>query len=232
MHSGTAMHSKFAAVERSHLLSVGTLARIELDDSIGHLDIEGTISAVDDKRVTVRFRQLTQPIAPRLSSDHVAVLKVWDRFGMHRAEATVHAVIEEGGNAAVIVAAPSRFLGTQTRRFFRVSARLGLTVERMGGESAPPPIERTLSWDISAGGLSFLSDNSFEVNDRVAVTMVLPQEVVGPSGDLPRFETRVVRSEAIAETTRRFFGVEFQNITQRQRDRLVEVVLGLQRIIR
>jgi hypothetical protein len=227
------MLSRFAAVERSHLLCVGTLARIEVVDPTGNLDIEGTISAVDERRVTVRFRQLTQPIGPRLSSERLAVLKVWDRFGMHRAEATVHAVIEEGGNAAVIVGAPTRFLGTQTRRFFRVSARLGLTVERLGGagEAPSPPAERTLSWDVSAGGLSFLSDNAFEVDDHVAVTMSLPQEVAGTSGDL-RYETRIVRSETIPDTTRRFFGVEFLNITQGQRDRLVEVVLGLQRIIR
>jgi hypothetical protein len=226
------MLSKFAAVERSHFLSVGTLARIEVTDAAGHLDVEGTISAVDDQRVTVRFRQLAEPIAPRLSSDSPAVLKVWDRFGMHRAAAKVHAVIEEGGSAAVIVGAPTSFLGTQTRRFFRVSARLGLTIERIGGELPAPPAERTLSWDLSAGGLSFLSDNPFEVDDHVAVTMILPQEVVGPSGDLPRFETRVVRSEVIADTSRRFYGVEFLNITQLQRDRLIEAVLGLQRIVR
>lgn len=226
------MLSKFAAVGRSHLLSVGTLARIEVEDAAGHLNIEGTISAVDDQRITVRFRQLAEPIAPRLSSDRPAVLKVWDRFGMHRAETKVHAVIEQGGSAAVILGAPTSFLGTQTRRFFRVSARLGLTIERIGGETPPPPAERTLSWDVSAGGLSFLSDNSFEVDDHVAVTMRLPQEVLGPSGDFPRFETRVVRSETIADTSRRFFGVEFLNVTQGQRDRLIEAVLGLQRIVR
>src|SRR6478609_10684190 len=170
------------AVERSHLLCVGVLARIEVGD--GAVDVEGTITAVDGQRLTVRFRQLSAPLSPLLAKDRMAVLKVWDRYGMHRAEVPIHGVIEEGGNAAVIVGAPTHFVGTQTRRFARVSARLELSLERAG--AAPP--ERTMSWDISAGGLSFLSDSGLEIDDRLTVTLVLPQEVADLVGEVPALE--------------------------------------------
>ena len=227
------MVTRSLAVERSHLLCVGALARIEVETGSGDgmLDIEGTITAVDGQRLTVRFRQLAAPLAPQLPQDRVVVLKVWDRYGMHRAEVTIHGVIEEGGNAAVIVGAPTHFIGTQTRRFARVASRLELTLERPGA-GAPGPSERTLSWDISAGGLSFLSDSALSVDDRIAVTLFLPLEVADLVGEVPALELRVVRAETIAETGARFFGGEFQNVSQRLRERLVQVVLGLQRIMR
>ncbi len=227
------MVTRSLAVERSHLLCVGALARIECADGDGTLDVEGTITAIDGQRLTVRFRQLSAPLSPLLAQDRVAVLKVGDRFGMHRAEVPIHGVVEEGGNAAVIVGAPSHFIGTQTRRFARVSARLELSLARagQGGERAMLP-ERTLSWDISAGGLSFVSDSALEVDDHIAVTLVLPQEVADMVGEVPALETRVVRSETIGETGPRFFGGEFENVSRRARERLVEVMLGLQRIMR
>jgi hypothetical protein len=225
------------AVERSHLLCVGTLARLEVSDDAGNLGVEGTITAIDDQRLTVRVRELATPLAPRMLRDRVAVLKVWDRFGMHRAEAQIHGVVEDGRNAAVIVGAPTHFVGTQTRRFARVPARLELMLELAdtdseAGVAAPALFERTLSWDISAGGLSFLSDISLEIDDRLAVTMILPREVAPMSGELLRLETRVVHSETVEGSRRRFFGVEFLNVSGQQRDRLVEVMLGLQRIMR
>jgi hypothetical protein len=225
------MVSKSSESERSHLLQVGANARIEVESPAGTVDIEGTISAADDRRVTLRFRQLDQPLAPRLLVDSRAVLKLWDRFGLHRAEATVHSVIEEGRSAAVILTAPTRFVGTQTRRFFRVSARLELALEHIGAES-PVTTERALSCDVSAGGLSFLSDSVFAVDDHLIVSMILPTEVAGLAIDMSRIETRVVRTEAVPQTDRHFVGVEFQNVSQRQRDRLIEVMLGLQRIVR
>ena len=62
--------------------------------------------------------------------------------------------------------------------------------------------------------------------------MILPREVAGVSGELQKLDARVVRTEILDENGRRFFGVEFQNVTPWQRDRLVETMLGLQRIIR
>jgi hypothetical protein len=223
------MATRTLAVERSHLLCIGALARIEVGD--GALDVEGTITALDGQRLTVRFRQLAAPLSPFLAQDRMAVLKVGDRYGMHRAEVPIHGVVEEGGNAAVIVGAPTHFIGTQTRRFARVSARLELSLERPDAVNAPLP-ERTLSWDISAGGLSFVSDSALELDDRISVTLVLPQEVADLVGEVPALETRVVRSETISDSGARFFGGEFQNVSRHLRERLVEVMLGLQRIMR
>jgi len=227
------------APTRPHTLSLGTHARVDVENPDGTFSIEGTIFAVDAERVAIRFRDLTVPLAPRLALDAPVVLKVWDRFGMNRAETTVHAIIEDGGNGAIILGAPAGFVGTQTRRFFRVSARLELTLKLLVAQSAAArpaertPAERTLSCDVSAGGISFLSDSEFEINDRVSVSMILPQEVAGLAGaDLQKLDGRIVRSETVADSGRRFFGVEFQNVTQRQRDRLVETMLGLQRIVR
>ena len=212
------------------MLSLGTHARIELESS--SLSIEGTIFAIDAERVAIRFRDQSIPLAPRLPLDTPVVLKIWDRYGMNRAETTVHAIIEDGGNGAIILGAPSGFVGTQTRRFFRVAAKLELTLERLVAETAPARSERALSCDISAGGLAFFSDSSYQIDDRVSVTMVLPREVAGMSGELQKLDARVVRSEAIDPTGRKFFGVEFQNVSPWLRDRLVETMLGLQRIMR
>ncbi len=225
---------------RPHTLSLGTHARVDVEHLDGTFSIEGTIFAVDSERVAIRFRDLAVPLAPRLALDAPVVLKVWDRFGMNRAETTVHAIIEDGGSGAIILGAPAGFVGTQTRRFFRVSARLELTLKRLVAQSAEatrpeerPPGERALSCDVSAGGVSFLSDSEFEINDRVSVSMILPQEVAALAGvDLQKLDGRIVRTEMVEDSGRRFFGVEFQNVTPRQRDRLVETMLGLQRIVR
>ncbi len=64
------------------------------------------------------------------------------------------------------------------------------------------------------------------------MTLVLPQEVADLVGEVPALEMRVVRTETISESGARFFGGEFQNVSRRLRERLVEVVLGLQRIMR
>ncbi|HET6148554.1 MAG TPA: PilZ domain-containing protein [Polyangia bacterium] len=204
--------------------------RIEIEAS--DLTIEGTIFAVDAERVAIRFRDQALPLLPRLPLDTPVAMKIWDRYGMNRAETTVHAIIEDGGSGAIILGAPSGFVGTQTRRFFRVAARLELTLERVVAEAAQSRPERALSCDVSAGGVAFFSDISFEIDDRVSVTMILPREVAGLSGEPQKFEARVVRSESSDQSGRRFFGVEFQNVTARQRDRMVETMLGLQRIIR
>ena len=224
------MFSKSSAPARPHMLSLGTHARIEIESS--DLNIEGTIFAVDAERVAIRFRDQSLPLSPRLPLDTAVVLKIWDRYGMNRAETTVHAIIEDGGNGAIILGAPSGFVGTQTRRFFRVAARLELTLQRLVEESAHARPERALSCDVSAGGVGFFSDTSYQVDDRVSVTMILPREVAGLNGELQKLDARVVRSEVVDPTGRKFFGVEFQNVTPWQRDRLVETMLGLQRIVR
>ena len=224
------MSSKQSAPARPHMLSLGTHARIEVEGS--DLSIEGTIFAIDAERVAIRFRDQALPLSPRLPLDTPVALKIWDRYGMNRAETTVHAIIEDGGNGAIILGAPSGFVGTQTRRFFRVSAKLELTLERLAAEVVQVRPERALSCDISAGGVGFFSDTAYQVDDRVSVTMILPREVAGMSGELQKFDARVVRSETSDQTGRKFFGVEFQNVTPWQRDRLVETMLGLQRIIR
>jgi hypothetical protein len=212
------------------MLSLGTHARIEVESS--GLSIEGTIFAVDAERVAIRFRDQTIPLSPRLPLDAPVALKIWDRYGMNRAETTVHAIIEDGGNGAIILGNPAGFVGTQTRRFFRVAAKLELTLERLVAEAAQSRPERALSCDVSAGGLGFFSDSAYQIDDRVSVTMILPREVVGLSGELQKLDARVVRSETIDQTGRRFFGIEFQNVSPWQRDRLVETMLGLQRIVR
>lgn len=222
--------SKQPAPARPHMLSLGTHARVEVESS--GLSIEGTIFAIDAERVAIRFRDQPIPLAPRLPLDTAVVLKIWDRYGMNRAETTLHAIIEEGGNGALILGAPSGFVGTQTRRFFRVAAKLELTLERLVAEAAPSRSERALSCDISAGGVAFFSDSPYQIDDRVSVTMTLPREVSGLAGELQRLDARVVRSEVVDQAGRKFFGVEFQNVSPWQRDRLVETMLGLQRIMR
>jgi hypothetical protein len=222
--------SKQPAPARPHTLALGTHARIEVESA--NLIIEGTIFAIDVERVAIRFRNQPIPLSPRLPLDTPVVLKVWDRYGMNHAETTVHAIIEDGGNGALILGAPSGFVGTQTRRFFRVAAKLELTLERLVAETAPARSERALSCDVSAGGVGFFSDSPYQIDDRVSVTLTLPREVSGVAGELQRMDARVVRSEAVDPTGRKFFGVEFQNVSPWQRDRLVETMLGLQRIVR
>ena len=70
----------------------GAPARLEVIHPSGNVDVEGVIATARGGGVTLTFDGLDQALSPLFGVERPAILRVWDRFGIHRAETRILAV--------------------------------------------------------------------------------------------------------------------------------------------
>lgn len=127
----------------------------------------------------------------------------------------------------LVINKPGEARKRQRRAWVRVPAVLDFSYALVNLEEADKELEfyRAQTLDISGGGLMFAADHSFSPGDRLKIILELPP------GEKLRLEARVVRVVANpSEAWRRFsIGVEFTEIRERDRDRIVRWVFERQR---
>jgi len=112
----------------------------------------------------------------------------------------------------------------QRRNYVRVPAMYPLTFETVTQEGLSD-LHKAMMLDLSGGGMQFLTEELVENNTVIFAHLALP------NGDL-RTPARVSRAEKTEDGKRYVVSVEFDYISERERDRIIRCVFDTQRAMR
>jgi len=126
--------------------------------------------------------------------------------------------------ALIILELKGNLVKIQRRSYFRVSARYPLTYQTVIRREYGDPYKATML-DLSGGGMRFLTEEP--LNKKVLIYV----QVALPNGDL-RIQAQVRRVEKTEDGKRYVVSVEFDDITERERDRIIRCVFDIQRAMR
>jgi len=123
-----------------------------------------------------------------------------------------------------ILELPDQTERIQRRNFVRVEAFYPIVFRTVTRDGLSDPKQGHLL-DLSGGGLRFQTAVKLQNGDLLDMRLELPMETIHSSG-------RVCRVEPIEDTDRYAISVTFNDITERERDRVVRCVFELQRVMR
>lgn len=112
----------------------------------------------------------------------------------------------------------------QRRNYVRIPAFYPVTFRMVTREGLSEPCKGNML-DLSGGGMRF------QTNERVENRALLYANLQLPNGEI-QTPVRVCRVEKIEETNRFSVSVEFYEISERDRDRIIRCVFDLQRAMR
>jgi c-di-GMP-binding flagellar brake protein YcgR len=121
---------------------------------------------------------------------------------------------------------PDSILKVQRRNFVRVPALYPITFQTVTKEGLSESKKGTMQ-DISGGGVRFLTEEPVENRSLLYAQLELP------NGDL-QTPVRVCRSDKVEDSKpqRYCISVEFHEIPERDRDRVIRIVFDIQRALR
>jgi len=119
---------------------------------------------------------------------------------------------------------PDTVTKVQRRSFVRVPALYPITFRSVTKEGLSD-IQNATMLDLSGGGMRFMTE------ERLENRSLLYTQVTLPNGDL-QTPVRVCRSEKIEDSKRYVVSVEFHDLAERERDRIIRCVFEMQRAMR
>lgn len=123
-----------------------------------------------------------------------------------------------------VVRLPDSVAKIQRRNFVRVSALYPMTF-RMVTKEGLSDLHKGATLDLSGGGMRFLTKEPVENKS------LLYAQVTLPNGEL-QTPVRVCRVEKIEDSGRYSVSVEFYDLSERERDRIIHCVFEIQRAMR
>lgn len=126
--------------------------------------------------------------------------------------------------ALFVLGLPEAISKVQRRNFVRVPAFYSLTFRTVTREGLRDLFQGTML-DLSGGGLRFLTKEFVENNCLLYTQLTLPNDEL-------QTPVRVCRVEKVEGKQRYIVSVEFHDISERERDKIVRCVFDIQRSMR
>ncbi|TGE32631.1 flagellar brake domain-containing protein [Desulfosporosinus sp. Sb-LF] len=124
----------------------------------------------------------------------------------------------------LVLELPDSVAKVQRRSFVRVPAMYPVTFRSVTREGLSDLHKGTML-DISGGGIRFLTE------ERVENKSLLYVQIALPNGDL-QTPVRVCRAEKVEDSKRYTVSVEFHDLPERERDKVIRCVFDIQRAMR
>jgi c-di-GMP-binding flagellar brake protein YcgR len=214
----------------SEQLLVGQAVELHVDGAIPPTPIQGVVAALPSTEILVSLAS-GAIVPPALQAGVPCTIAFASTLGLHQARSSVLRV----SFARTISVALARFADikvSQRRQFFRVPASLvTVLVVRANQVGLAGREEKTLTQDVSGGGLRLETALPMAIGDRVQITLQTPR---GFRKHLPAemsCEAKVVRVEQVTRRNRKLWsvGLQFVFATESERDRWVQLSFDLQR---
>jgi c-di-GMP-binding flagellar brake protein YcgR len=214
----------------SEQLLVGQAVELHVDGATPPMPLTGVVAALPSTEIVVSLPS-GAVIPPALQAGVGVTIAFATTMGLHQARSSVLRV----SFARIISVALARFADikvSQRRQFFRVPASLvTVMVVRANQVGLTGKEERTLTQDVSGGGLRLETTLPVTIGDRVQITLQTPR---GFRKHLPSemsCEAKVVRVEQVTRRNRKLLsvGLQFVFATESERDRWVQLSFDLQR---
>ncbi len=157
------------------------------------------------------------------------VLSVWDGFGLHKGKSRLLVVTTKPYPGAIIER-PRTYVTQQKRDYFRLATSLAITVAPVTAPAEASPF-RAVTEDISAGGLRFRTLEPLIVGSDLRLGVDFPSGEQPISHELVSLHGRVLRVSSIKidEESQFVVSCKFERVRDAERDRLVKLLLDLQR---
>jgi len=150
-------------------------------------------------------------------------LTFWDEMSAYSFEAEIMQRIAVPVPMFVLEL-PDSVTKVQRRNFVRVPATYPITFRSVTKEGLSN-LHKAMMLDLSGGGMRLLTEERVETNSLLYTQLTLP------NGDL-QTPVRVCRAEKIVDSKRYMVSVEFHDIQERDRDRIIRSVFDIQRAMR
>ena len=211
---------------------IGQAVRIEVLGE-GHVELDGTILQVGDKELMLNFPR--SKALPFVRAGARAVLRAWDHLGMHQAKTRVTRMTKVPLPGVMVLTVPRTFQTIQKRNYFRLETSLVL---RFWVGPAPGPenatmASRAITDDVSAGGVRFKTLQALTVGQLLFMVIDFPRGERSAAETLS-FAARVVRvtSTTVEDEVQYTVSCQFDDVRDRDRDRMVKLLLDLQSKVR
>lgn len=209
------------------ILRVGQDIRLSVQDALTQGELQGTVLQIGKRQLMLAFPQYRE--LPGVMVGANAMLSVWDDFGLHRGRSRMLVVTTKPYPGA-IVERPRIFTTQQQRGYFRVATSLAISFTPV---AAPPETlaSRAVTEDISAGGLKFRTRERLMVGADLHLGVEIPLGDQATSREQVALDGRVVRvaSVHIEDEDQYAVSCQFERLRDSERDRLVKLLLDLQR---
>jgi hypothetical protein len=207
------------------ILRIGQGIRLAVEGSLTYGELEGTILMAGKKDLMLSFQRYRD--LPGVRQGAQAVLSLWDDFGLHQGKSRVVTVTPQP-YPGLIIERPQDFLTRQKRGYFRVATSLAMNYS---SELADALASTAITDDISAGGVRFRTLQPLPVGARLETSIDFPRGDQTLNYDVVSLQARVLRVTdlPIDEAIQRVVSCQFENVSQPERDRLVKLLLDLQR---
>ena len=197
-----------------------------MQDALTHGELRGSILQLGKRPLMLAFPQYRD--LPGVMVGANAVLSVWDGFGLHKGRSRMLVVTTKPYPGAIIER-PRAFITQQKRDYFRLATSLAITFAPVAAADAPPL--RAVTEDISAGGLRFRTLEPLVVGADLRLGVDFPRGDQASSHELVALDGRVVRVTEVKVDDESQYTVscQFERVRAVERDRLVKLLLDLQR---
>lgn len=212
---------------------VNQFAILELESGTS---IDGTVTALAHGRVVLGLPDLSTAPA-ELVVGAAGVLWFSDGLGRYCVKVSVARVLDDRACITAVVTLASTVETMQTRRYFRVPAKLPLIFSVLSAKDDAIACAKNVAAvtsDISAGGLRMTTSLALSVGDRIEVSLAFEAP---PSSSRERPPSTIELEANVLRVTRGearrgapfVVGVDFLYRTERDRDNIVRLLFDLQR---
>lgn len=177
------------------------------------------IEEVGEKLITVGAPFEKSEVVPLREGTKVKIT-FWDEVAAYSFEAKIMQRIAVP-IPLFVLELPNSVSKVQRRNFVRVSALYPITFRTVTKEGLSDLHKGTML-DLSGGGMRFLT------KEQVYNKSLLYAQVALPNGDL-QTPVRVCRVEKIEDSQQYSVSIEFHDLSERERDRIIHCVFDIQR---
>jgi c-di-GMP-binding flagellar brake protein YcgR len=213
-------------------LRVGQNVRLEVQGE-AHVELDGTVLLVGEKELMLNFPRYK--VLPFVKAGARAVLRAWDHLGLHQAKVRVTRVTKVPHPGVLVLTVPRSYQTIQKRNYFRLetSLVLGFWVGPAPGPENVTMASRAITDDISAGGVRFKTLQALTLGQLLFMSIDFPRGQRS-AAETVSFSAQVVRvtSTTVEDEVQYTVSCQFENVRDRDRDRVVKLLLDLQSKVR
>ncbi len=137
-------------------------------------------------------------------------------------------VLKPGTPSILTLGRPANMVRIQRRNFVRLVARLKIFSNKIAGDNKDAEFFSATTSDISGGGLLFGCDTQLNVGETLEATIFIGQnQTISAVGRI----VRVVEQSALSKY-RYSVGLEFTDIKESERDKIIKYIFNQQRELR
>ncbi|QGU95862.1 hypothetical protein GOM49_12820 [Clostridium bovifaecis] len=169
---------------------------------------------------------------PKIVQGHNIKLFIYDKGKVYSGTSILLGIRGEGNIARAVLAVPENIKKVERRKYFRLPVNIEIEFVEIPMEKDYEQVKdipreffyllkSTNTIDMSGGGMKIISEDNLKVGQKVLTVLYIPIEL--------KILCSVVRSESEPQKERYKVSLKFENISERNRDKIIEFIFNQMR---